>query len=168
MRTGRAVRSNQALSSAVIAWRTGHALVAIGFLGSIGYVWWCAITGRRGPLLRPVVGALFAEGVLVAANRGDCPLGPLGDHIGDEVPLFELVLPPRAARAAIPVLGAVTAAGLVLLVIRSRSAEGNAGRCRAGAIAMRRLAKVAEQRLWATTRASPPDHSGTPTRFYHA
>jgi hypothetical protein len=60
--------------------------------------------------------------VLVAANRGDCPLGPLGDRIGDEVPLFELVLPRRAAKAAIPVLGAVTGAGLIALAVRSRSA----------------------------------------------
>jgi hypothetical protein len=57
----------------------------------------------------------------VAANHGDCPLGRLGDPIGDEVPLFELVLPPRAARLAVPILGAVTAGGVGLLAIRSRS-----------------------------------------------
>jgi hypothetical protein len=38
------------------------------------------------------------------------------------VPLFELVLPRRAAKAAIPVLGAVTGAGLIALAVRSRSA----------------------------------------------
>jgi hypothetical protein len=95
--------------------------MAIGFLASIGYVWWCAITGHRSPWLTRVTAALAAEGALVAANHGDCPLGPLGDRIGDEVPLFELVLPPRAAKVAIPVLGGVTAAGLVALAIRSRS-----------------------------------------------
>lgn len=120
-RTSRRKRPEPRLSPPVIAWRTGHALIAIGFLASIGYVWWCAITGHRSPWLRRVIGALAAEGALVAANHGDCPLGPLGDRIGDEVPLFEIVLPPRAAKVAIPVLGAVTGAGLVALAIRSRS-----------------------------------------------
>ena len=98
-----------------------HGLIAIGFLVSIGYVWWCALTGRRGPLLRPAIVALVAEGVPVAANRGDCPLGPLGERIGDQVPLFELVLSPRSARRAVPTLGALTAVGLGVLAARSRS-----------------------------------------------
>ncbi len=55
----------------------------------------------------------------MAANKGDCPLGPLGDRVGDPMPLFGLVLPPRAAKLAVPVLGAVTAAGIALLAIRS-------------------------------------------------
>jgi len=117
-------RPDHGLPSAVIAWRAAHALIAAGFLGSIAYIWWSAITGHRGRLLRPAVATLVAEGVVVAANHGDCPLGPLGDRVGDEVPLFELVLPPRAAKAAIPVLGAITVAGLVLLAVRSRAAEG--------------------------------------------
>lgn len=78
-----------------------------GFLASIGYVGWCALTGRRGPLLRPAIVALVSEGVLVVANRGDCPLGLLGERIGDPVPLFELVLSPRAARRAVPTLAAL-------------------------------------------------------------
>ena len=57
--------------------------------------------------------------MLVAANRGDCPLGGLQrERLGDPVPLFELVLSPRAAKRAVPTLGAITAAGLALLVIR--------------------------------------------------
>jgi hypothetical protein len=90
-------------------------LIAIGFLVSIGYLWWCALPGRRGRWLRPAIGALVGEGVLVVTNGGDCPLGPLGGRLGDPVPLFELVLSPRAARRAVPTLGAVTAAGLGLL-----------------------------------------------------
>ena len=113
------------LSPAVLVWRTAHGLVATGFLASIGYVWWCALTGRRGPLLRPVIVALIGEGLLVGANRGDCPLGPLGDRVGDPVPLFELVLAPRAARRAVPTLGALTAVGLGLLAARSRSVSSS-------------------------------------------
>ena len=60
----------------------------------------------------------MTEGVLVTANRGDCPLGGLQDRLGDPVPLFELVLSPSTARRAVPVLGAVTAAGIRVLVRR--------------------------------------------------
>jgi hypothetical protein len=44
----------------------------------------------------------------------------LQERLGDPVPLFELVLSPRAAKRAVPTLGAITAAGLVLLVVRGR------------------------------------------------
>ncbi|MDX6642138.1 MAG: hypothetical protein QOD76_100 [Solirubrobacteraceae bacterium] len=121
MRSASAARSKAALSPAVLVWRAAHGLIAIGFLTSIGYIWWCALTGRRGPLLRPAIAALASEGVLVVTNQGNCPLGPIGDRIGDPVPLFELVLSPRAARRAIPALGLVTAVGLGLLAARSPS-----------------------------------------------
>lgn len=110
------------LSPAVVVWRTAHGLIAAGFLGAIGYVWWCAVSGRRGPWLKPAIAALAGEGIVVAANGGDCPLGPLGDRLGDATPLFELVLSPRAARRAIPALGAVAVAGVGLVVVRSRAA----------------------------------------------
>ena len=106
------------LTPAIVAWRAGHAVIAAGFTASIAYVWWSAVTRRRGPLLRPAVAALAVEGALVGLNRGDCPLGRLGDRIGDPVPLFELVLSPRAAKLAVPVLGAVTTAGFALLAAR--------------------------------------------------
>lgn len=106
------------LSRAALAWRAAHAGIAVAFLLAIGHVWWSALTGRRGPWLRACVWALVGEGILVAANRGDCPLGPLQERVDDPVPLFELVLPQRAARLAVPVLGAVTAGGVLLLHLR--------------------------------------------------
>jgi hypothetical protein len=99
----------------------------MGFLASIGYVWWCALRGRRGRFLGPAIAALVGEGALVVANRGNCPLGPLGDRIGDPVPLFELVLSPRAARLAVPALGVVTAGGLGVLAAGSRSGARQTG-----------------------------------------
>jgi len=103
------------LSPAALALRSLHAAIAAGFLCSIAYVWWCALTDRRGALLRIAVTALAGEGVVVIANRGDCPLGGLQERLGDPVPLFELVLSPQAARRAVPVLGLITAAGVALL-----------------------------------------------------
>jgi hypothetical protein len=95
--------------------RAGHGVIAGAFLSAIGYVWWCVLTGRRDRWLRLAVGGLVTEGAVVAANHGDCPLGPIQQRLGDPVPLFELVLSPEAARGAVPALGAVTAIGLALL-----------------------------------------------------
>ena len=101
-----------------MSFRAFHAAIAVEQLLAIAYVWWCAITGRRDRLLRIAVATLIGEGLLVAANRGDCPLGRLQERLGDPVPLFELVLSPRAAKRAVPTLGAITSTGLVLLVVR--------------------------------------------------
>src|SRR5688500_16607581 len=100
------------LSGPARALRAAHAAVAIGFLSAIAYVWWCGLTRRREPLLRAAVAALTIEGVAVAANRGDYPLGFLQERVDDPVPLSELVLSPRRAKLAVPVLGAVAAAGI--------------------------------------------------------
>jgi hypothetical protein len=108
------------LSRAALAFRTLHAAIAIEMLLAIAYVWWCALRGRRDYLLRIAAASLIGEGVVVAANHGDCPLGGLQERLGDPVPLFELVLSPRAAKRAVPTLGAITAAGLALLMVRGR------------------------------------------------
>jgi hypothetical protein len=113
--------ASERLTSAALAFRVAHAAVAAAFLSAIGYVWWCVLTGRRDRLLRVAVVALAGEGAFVAANHGDCPLGPLQERLGDPVPLFELVLSRPAARRAVPALGLVAATGLVLLARRSRS-----------------------------------------------
>jgi hypothetical protein len=118
------------LRPAAVALRTAHAVISVGFLSAIGHVWWCALTGRRTRLLPIAVAALTCEGAAVAANGGDCPLGGLQERAGDPVPLFELVLSPRAAKRAVPTLGAVTAAGIALLVVRPSASDGDAPRMR--------------------------------------
>lgn len=106
------------LSASARVFRAVHTAIAAGFLLAIAYVWWCALTGRRDRRLTVAVAALTGEGILVAANHGDCPLGPLQERVHDPVPLFELVLSPTAARRAVPVLGAVAAAGMAALAGR--------------------------------------------------
>ena len=103
------------LSLAARAFRVAHGAITVGFLTSIAYVWWCALSGRRDTPLRLAVGALGVEGALVVANGGDCPLGGLQDRLGDPTPLFELLLSPAAAKRAVPVLGLVATAGVALL-----------------------------------------------------
>jgi hypothetical protein len=117
-------RQARKLSRAALAFRTAHAAIAIEMLLAIAYVWWCALIGRRDLLLRIAAATLIGEGVLVAANHEDCPLGGLQERLGDPVPLFELVLSPRAAKRAVPTLGAITAVGLALLVVRGRRVAG--------------------------------------------
>jgi hypothetical protein len=108
------------LSRAAMAFRAAHAAIAVEQLLAIAYVWWCALTGRRGRLLHIAAASLIGEGVLVTANRGDCPLGGLQQRLGDPDPLFELVLSPRVAKRAVPTLGVIATVGLVLLVARGR------------------------------------------------
>ena len=100
------------VSRAALAFRAFHAVIAVEMLLAIAYVWWCALSGRRGRMLRIAAASLIGEGVLVAANHGDCPLGGLQARLGDPVPLFELVLSPRAAKRAVPTLGSSPLPGL--------------------------------------------------------
>jgi hypothetical protein len=67
------------------------------------------------------VAFLSIEGAALLVGRGDCPMGPLQEEWGDPVPFFELVLPPRAAKAAVPVLAVATLAGFALIWLRGPS-----------------------------------------------
>ena len=76
------------------------------------------VTGRRDRRLAASLVSLSLEGIALVVGRGNCPFGPLQSRLGDPVPLFELVLPPRAARAAIPVLVLASVAGILAVVAR--------------------------------------------------
>ncbi len=52
-------------------------------------------------------------------GRGNCPMGRTQAAWGDPVPLFELVLPPRAAKAAVPILATASLVGLAVLGLRA-------------------------------------------------
>ena len=114
------------LSAHALAFRFTHAGIAVAFLVAIIYVWWCALTGRRDRRLVLAIVALVGEGVLVIANRGDCPLGGIQERLGDPVPLFELVLSPRAAKLAVPVLGVISGAGILVVALRDRGRRSSA------------------------------------------
>ena len=103
------------MTGMVLIWRAAHGSIALALLAAIAHVWRCALTGRRDRGLTLAVVALTAEGTVVGLNGGDCPLGPIGERVGDEVPLFELVLPPPAAKLAVPVLGIVAAIPIAII-----------------------------------------------------
>jgi hypothetical protein len=100
------------------AFRVFHVLVAVVMLSALGNVWRAALVRRRDTALAVSVGALLVQGAGIVVGRGNCPLGPLQARAGDPAPCFELVLPPRAAKAAFPVLFAFTLAGLAAVVVR--------------------------------------------------
>jgi hypothetical protein len=100
------------------AFRLVHAGWAVIQVISLTSLWVSAVRRRRGRGLPLAVGLLLAQGAGLVVGRGDCPLGPVQRSLGDPVPLFELVLPPRAAKAAIPVLALVTVASLAAVALR--------------------------------------------------
>jgi hypothetical protein len=67
---------------------------------------------------------LSAEGVGLLIGGGDCPMGPFQEKLGDPVPFFELVLPPRAAKAAVPMLAVASVAGFLAVALRRPRATG--------------------------------------------
>jgi hypothetical protein len=88
-------------------------------LAGLAYLAWCAAGRRRDKVAYASAGLLGAEGIALMVGRGQCPFGPFQNRLGDPVPMFEWVLPPRAAKAAIPVLSVVAAAVLAAFAARS-------------------------------------------------
>jgi hypothetical protein len=83
-----------------------------------GAIWRAAITRRRSRWVWASVTFLGVEGAGLVVGRGRCPAGHLQAEWGDPVPFFELILPPRAAKAAVPILAVISAAALVAFVLR--------------------------------------------------
>lgn len=107
-------RAGGALSRRARAYRTAHLVWGIAQLTALARVWASALGLPRRGSFWPAVGFLGVQGVGLLVGRGDCPLTPVQHRLGDPAPMFELVLPPRAAKAAIPVLAGVSLLGLVL------------------------------------------------------
>jgi hypothetical protein len=107
------------LSRPAKAYRIFHATWSVIGLASLGYIWACAIARRRDRALGASIAFLSIEGVGLLIGGGDCPMGSFQEKLGDPVPFFELVLPPRAAKAAVPILAWAAIAGIALVVLRS-------------------------------------------------
>lgn len=103
------------LGRAAKGFRLVHTMIALVDLAGLGYIWICALRRRRDRLLRIAVAAVLVEGAALVIGRGNCPLGPLQRRLGDPIPLFELVLPSRAAKAAVPTLAALSLIGIALV-----------------------------------------------------
>ncbi len=95
-----------------------HLVWGVLGMASLGCIWLRALQRRRDPLLAASVAFLSIEGVALVIGRGDCPFGPVQSRLGDPVPMFELLLPPRAAKAAIPILTGISLAGFLAVALR--------------------------------------------------
>ncbi|HEY5641093.1 MAG TPA: hypothetical protein VIW01_13685 [Dehalococcoidia bacterium] len=104
----------------VLLVRLLHGALSAFFLTCIGYVYYAALRRRSGPFLYAAIGALTVEGVVVLTNGGDCPLGAVHRRYGDNRDFFELLMPRRLSKLAVPVLGTVAISGAVLALIRNR------------------------------------------------
>ncbi len=107
-----------ALGRPARACRVFHAAYSVVGLASLGYIWAAAAARRRDRRLWASMAFLSLEGAGLLVGGGDCPMGPLQARLGDPVPFFELVLPPRAARAAVPILAAASVAGFIAVALR--------------------------------------------------
>jgi hypothetical protein len=111
-------RAWRSLGRRARAWRVVHTAWSVAQLIALGHIWRSALTGRRSPTVWASVAFLLVEGAALAVGRGNCPMGPLQESWGDPKPFFELVLPPRAAKATVPILAVVSIAGIAALVLR--------------------------------------------------
>jgi hypothetical protein len=106
------------LSRPAKAFRVFHAAWSVVGLASLGYIWACAVTRRRDRWLMASIAFLSIEGAGLIVGGGDCPMGPRQAEMGDPVPFFELVLSPRAAKAAVPILAGASVAGFLAVALR--------------------------------------------------
>lgn len=112
----------------VLLVRLLHGSITVFFLWCIGYIYYAAFTRRRGPLLEVVIGAVVVEGAVVGLNGGECPLGGVHRRYGDERTFFELFVPKRYARHAVPFFAAVTVLGILLALARGKARPPRAPR----------------------------------------
>lgn len=113
------------------AFRVVHTAWSVAGLASLAYIWACAATRRRDRRLAASMAFLSIEGIGLLIGGGDCPAGPLQEEWGDPTPFFELVLPRRAAKAAVPILAAASLAGMLAVVLRHPRRQTDGGRAAA-------------------------------------
>jgi hypothetical protein len=94
-----------------------HGLITIFFLTCIGYIYYSGITGDITAFSYLAIAAIIVEGIVVGLNKGICPLGTIHHKYGDDKTFFELFLPKKAAKLAIPVLGTISLLGSLLILL---------------------------------------------------
>jgi hypothetical protein len=71
--------------------RALHLVIGIGMTAATFYLWYAAIFRVLDVWTGLSVAALAVQWVIVALNRGHCPMGVVHSRYGDEKTLFELV-----------------------------------------------------------------------------
>ena len=95
-----------------------HFIIVIYLVFGIFYIYYSAYTRTTSYLLNVVIVSLFIEGLVIYLNHGNCPLGYIQRKFDDNTPFFELILPKRLAKIAVPFFALLTLIGIILLDIR--------------------------------------------------
>ena len=109
----------QHLSGRIIALRIFHGALTLYFTLCLIYLYFVGLTGNvNNTLFILSIFSLAFEGVIVFAfNQGDCPLFHVQRKIGDNKPFFELFLPPRLAKRAIPIFALLTIVAILIILL---------------------------------------------------
>jgi hypothetical protein len=103
----------------IILLRTIHTIFALYFIACLVALYYFAFTKQFNTVTTIALVSLAIEGFVVfILNKGDCPLIHIQKRIDDPIPFFELFLPPKIAKRAIPFFAILTITGLVLFIIR--------------------------------------------------
>jgi len=103
-----------------IIWlRIFHGLATLYFSICLLLLYYTAYTGQPDAFFYVAFISLALEGIAVYVfNKGDCPLIHVQRKIGDDKPFFELFLPPRLAKKAMPIFGCMCIVALGCLAVR--------------------------------------------------
>jgi len=135
------------LGLAARLFRIAHAVWGAFNLTALAWLWIAAAQRRRGRSVDAAAALLFSEGAALVVGRGNCPFGPFQARLGDPVPMFEWFLPPRAAKAAVPVLAGMSLAALAAVALRPPAGRGVSWR-----LGRQRAIRDARLRLHAQSR----------------
>lgn len=104
----------------IISLRIFHGILTVYFTLCLLYLYTVGLTGNvNNVLFTFAVLSLAIEGVAVfALNAGNCPLIHIQRRIGDEKPFFELLLPSRLAKQAIPAFALLTIVAILIILFR--------------------------------------------------
>lgn len=103
----------------ILLLRIIHTLFALYFIFCVGYIYYAIFSLAITPVLTMAISSLLLEGFLVfIVNQGNCPLDHLQKKLDDPIPFFNLFLPNRWAKKAIPFFTILTAVGMTALTLR--------------------------------------------------
>ena len=102
----------------ILAIRIIHGVFTLYFIACLVYLYYAAITSTYDIFLAVAFVSLAIEGFAVyILNDGNCPLLHIHKAVGDEKTFFELFLPKRFARKAMPMFARLTWVAVGLLAI---------------------------------------------------
>jgi hypothetical protein len=98
--------------------RSLHFVIGIGMTAATAWLWWAAIFRVLNAWTALTVAALAVQWIIVAFNRGHCPMGVVHARYGDEKTLFELVAGKQYAIHGFRNWAILCALGFALLLVR--------------------------------------------------